>query len=1199
MTSKWARRSLRSSQSCRSRDRSFSLVAAAFFLMGLSGIARAQSCPTADCMGNDANCIDGLFCTLDFCIATSCLCIPNNCDDGLFCTEDTCNEGASACEHTPTNCPAMTPHCNDTLNECVECLDAGHCTTPPRLRCSAQGACVECTNSAQCQDLSFCNGQESCNFSTGLCEAGTPPTCPRACFKGSTPGATCTSDADCGAGGRCPGFCFMGPTPGVSCSTDADCGAGGECGNCSDLRDACVQCENVSHCSNALYCDGPEACSNDLCADAADPDCRECVGGTTPGAACASDGDCDGGGTCPTTGAVSYCDEANDRCQSCLSDGHCDDGLFCTADDCTHLGSLNVCNNTPDPWQFCDDRVFCNGAEQCNTLNTGCTDPPDVTCQKTCFLGPAPGSNCTSDVNCGTGGKCLGFCSENFGGCVQCEVNATCVDGLFCNGTETCNANGQCVAGTAPNCVPFGTPPCSEGTCNETTDQCVATPTNPGAVCDDNNHCTASTRCSSGLCVDDPPTASDPFRCIRLQWQPETPQNVTVGSTAMLTLYAVADGCNTASADCPANQHPVLGIEALVSWDETKLGLQASTAQDLNPQESCGSPNSCVQCQTCTGGTNPGKACYQQCIGGVNHGQLCFNGTQCPNGVCSSGPVCSGGTNAGNSCTINANCPGGGVCFSGPACVGGSNNGNACTTDSNCPNGGTCAGKCLGGGACAAPTTFNWDSNLFPNDCDSGAMNGPCPSLGFPGNDGDLYYQSIQPLTCFGAGARPACIPPAGLPVTTIKFKVLPGTPLGMTNVSLLSCGPFPRTPTVQSALLPPAGYTTDNALKSLGPAAIVNVVACAGTEECDDGNPCTIDSCLNGACSHRAVVCNDANACTEDACVNGSCTFTPVSCGAGEVCYLGDCYTPCSTVGQCDDGVACTDDSCDTSPPSPIDGICRHTPNDDLCDTGLFCSADVCDAELGCVFDHPCYPVDGNPCPVPSTCDETTDTCGGCRAPTAVGGGPRYLLVTPDPAQGTTPVALRVKGECGDTQSACVDRFVRSICSGGPNNGLDCITDTDCPSRCVGGLNPGAVCMTESDCPLGACEGKCDAGTLGGTPFYKTAAQWGTAKVRGPQIRPAADYLVETACNFPGVVFSAAAKARTSVWGDVDGNGVVNSIDVANEVNAFRGFFGTLTFEALNLYGCTPDGVINALDITFCVDANKELAFPCAIVCP
>jgi hypothetical protein len=207
-------------------------------------------------------------------------------------------------------------------------------------------------------------------------------------------------------------------------------------------------------------------------------------------------------------------------------------------------------------------------------------------------------------------------------------------------------------------------------------------------------------------------------------------------------------------------------------------------------------------------------------------------------------------------------------------------------------------------------------------------------------------------------------------------------------------------------------------------------------------------------------------------------------------------------------------------------------------------------------------------------------------------------LAVTPAP-QGSTPIALRVIGECHDTQSACVARYVQSKCNGGANNGQNCLTDADCPKRCAGGLNNGNPCTTNDDCPWGTCAGRCDAGTLGSTPFYKTASQWGTAMVRGAQIRPSADYLVETQCDFPGVVLSAATSARTWKWGDIDGDGDVDGLDIVRLVDAFKGIFGDVTFEQVNIWGCTPDGVINALDITLDVDAFKGFAFPCGITCP
>jgi hypothetical protein len=46
----------------------------------------------------------------------------------------------------------------------------------------------------------------------------------------------------------------------------------------------------------------------------------------------------------------------------------------------------------------------------------------------------------------------------------------------------------------------------------------------------------------------------------------------------------------------------------------------------------------------------------------------------------------------------------------------------------------------------------------------------------------------------------------------------------------------------------------------------------------CDDGNLCTIDACVNGVCQHVPVNCDDGNSCTIDQCINGICTHTLIA---------------------------------------------------------------------------------------------------------------------------------------------------------------------------------------------------------------------------------------------------------------------------------------------------------------------------------
>ena len=71
---------------------------------------------------------------------------------------------------------------------------------------------------------------------------------------------------------------------------------------------------------------------------------------------------------------------------------------------------------------------------------------------------------------------------------------------------------------------------------------------------------------------------------------------------------------------------------------------------------------------------------------------------------------------------------------------------------------------------------------------------------------------------------------------------------------------------------------------------------------------------------------------------------------------------TTCTANSQCDDGVACTVDSCDA-------GTCVNTPEDAVCGDGILCTDDICDQALGCTN----APVS---CPQGEQCDPGTGQC-------------------------------------------------------------------------------------------------------------------------------------------------------------------------------------------------------------------------------
>jgi hypothetical protein len=113
----------------------------------------------------------------------------------------------------------------------------------------------------------------------------------------------------------------------------------------------------------------------------------------------------------------------------------------------------------------------------------------------------------------------------------------------------------------------------------------------------------------------------------------------------------------------------------------------------------------------------------------------------------------------------------------------------------------------------------------------------------------------------------------------------------------------------------------------------------------------CTVDSC-DEATDTIVHIANDG------LCDNGQ------FCDGAETCDpINDCQA--GTPVNVDDGVSCTDDSCNEATDTIV-----NTPNDGLCDNGQFCDgAETCDPNLDCQAGmDPCAPGD--------TCDEGTDTC-------------------------------------------------------------------------------------------------------------------------------------------------------------------------------------------------------------------------------
>ncbi|MEM7135837.1 MAG: hypothetical protein AAF500_04615 [Myxococcota bacterium] len=214
--------------------------------------------------------------------------------------------------------------------------------------------------------------------------------------------------------------------------------------------------------------------------------------------------------------------------------------------------------------------------------------------------------------------------------------------------------------------------------------------------------------------------------------------------------------------------------------------------------------------------------------------------------------------------------------------------------------------------------------------------------------------------------------------------------------------GSAPCDLTVEDVVMP----TPDAALIYL-PITEPGAVSCGGAN-CNDNDPCTVDSCgagdvcvnsmvpngdpcisngnpgvcLVGVCAPVCGVlsCNDGQGCTADTCdpANSRCINTPLAdlsgCDFGGnpgLCTSGTCVGACDLL-DCDDGDDCTTDTCD-----PVLGSCSNVtaPDSTPCDFGGLpglCVAGVCeDAALCAGVDCD----DGNVC-TDDTCDPQTGLC-------------------------------------------------------------------------------------------------------------------------------------------------------------------------------------------------------------------------------
>ena len=290
-------------------------------------------------------------------------------------------------------------------------------------------------------------------------------------------------------------------------------------------------------------------------------------------------------------------------------------------------------------------------------------------------------------------------------------------------------------------------------------------------------------------------------------------------------------------------------------------------------------------------------------------------------------------------------------------------------------------------------------------------------------------------------------------------------------------------------------------------------------TTSCDDGDPCTKDTCDPFAgCAHAWSTdpCDDGDACTlDDACQDGVCVGAPKSCGPEQTCdpTTGECVGGCSPVtetcnGQDDDcdgdtdedfgiGEACDGDdqdscangtkvcasttttTCAESSSDACDGVCGGASDgcggtcDGDCDPGMTCVATKCQPVAcdiaACDDDDPCT-------------EDTCDPSGACAHAPAEGPCDDGDPCTSDDACAEGLCIAGAPTNCDDMNLCTDDSCDPATGCTTTNNAVGCDDGNACTTgdTCAGGVcnggtsvvcNDGKVCTDDVCDPASGCK--------------------------------------------------------------------------------------------------------------------------------
>jgi hypothetical protein len=889
------------------------------------------TCGTEGCIPTKAICDDNEACTLDICTVKGCT--HANWAEGTFCATDDepCSSGT-----------CLGGVCQAALAQ-GWCRIDGACVAADTA--SAAGPCLTCQPQAStsnwslvvggpCSDGNTCTTEDVCS-PTGQC-AGTPVVCadegpclleicqPGLGCTGSPALGTCTDGNPCTTGDFCQG--------GVcSAKGSLDCDDATPC-----TADSCITGYGCLHLPVLGSCQADDdPCTADTC-----------VGGQCLGVPLVSV--CQIAGTCVPSGQTAagnsclLCDPAQSLTTWTPRSGvACDDGNACSEDDTCDSGSCagvwgGPCDdNEPCTSDSCDPGVGCVHA----AIAAPCTDSDLCTTSDSCLAGQCKGQP-LSVTACDDGQPCtLDTCLAWYG-CSHTPTMASCDDGSSCTSGDHCEA-GRCIAKVV-TCACVEDEDCDDGNAC-TADTCPSDKScehlpQTGQACDDGNDCTTADSCAEGVCFGFGQTNCDDGEactadycaadsgCSHVAKAGQVCNDGNACTTGELCAswggcgappaLACNDGnpctldlCNPATGAC---LHPPLpaGTACLddgitCTEDKCQAGvcrhdqLAANTCLIEGSCWAAGKSHPTAPCLAClpetdvaTWTTATGLACED--------GNACTSGDACsPAGFCVGAPVYC---DDNNPCTTGICDPlsGSAPCSQVPK-LGSCDDGNACTTGDSCS-----------GAACKGATTVCDDGNACTIDV--------CSPVA-----GCLVFAAANGQSCPGDGVActvDTCQDGTCNHVLDVGHCLIDGQCLqsgaGVTTQPCLACDPL-QTQTGWSPAI--AAVCTDDNVCTTADQCVAG--SCVGqvAVACDDGNPCSLDSCdpVTGctALPINDAVCDDGEVCTvSGTCVAGTCVSSPLDCsGQAGPCETSWCEpgsgcrtaSLCGPLHGCDNGLCVT----------------------------------------------------------------------------------------------------------------------------------------------------------------------------------------------------------------------------------------------------------------------------------------------------